>query len=61
MQDKAVHQYREERELKYWSKGQNMDQDVFNKQYDAKQFTLVKELLEKGDNNISNGDGPTRK
>jgi hypothetical protein len=33
MQDKAVfYQYREERELQYWSKGQSMDQDVFRRQ-----------------------------
>jgi hypothetical protein len=57
MQDKAVYQYREERVRQYWSRGQSMSQDAFNKQYYAEQFTLVMELLEKGDDNHNNGDG----
>jgi hypothetical protein len=51
-QDKSVFQYREERQLQYWSKGQSMNLDAFNEQYDTEQFNdteqfkLVQELLE---------------
>jgi hypothetical protein len=59
LKDKAVFQYREERQLQYWGKGQStMGQDAFNEQYDAEQFAQVQELLEREDNEKSNGDGP---
>ncbi len=31
------------------------DEEAFNAQYDAEQFTAVQELLEKGDNNNGHG------
>jgi hypothetical protein len=53
-----VFQYREERQKRYWLKGHGMSEEAFNVQYDAEQFTLVQELLEKVDNNnINNGHG----
>jgi hypothetical protein len=55
MQDKAVFQYREERQQQYWLKGHSMSEEAFNLQYDDEQFTSVQELLEKGDNNNNNG------
>jgi hypothetical protein len=62
LKDKAVFQYREERQLQYWGKGQStMGQDAFNyDQYDAEQFAQVQELLddEMGDNEKKNGDCP---
>jgi hypothetical protein len=57
MQDKAVFQYREERQLQYWSKGQNMNQDAFREQYNAEQFKLVHELLENNHGDVPTGQG----
>jgi hypothetical protein len=34
-----------------------MEEEAFNAQYDAEQFTAVQELLEKGDNNNNEGHG----
>ncbi len=56
LQDKAVFQYREERQLQYWHQGHGKSEEAFNVQYDAEQFTAVQKLLEKGDNN-NNGHG----
>ncbi len=57
IQDKAVFQYREERQLQYYQQGHGMGEEAFNVHYDAEQFTAVQELLEKGDNNNNNGHG----
>jgi hypothetical protein len=59
MQDKAVFQYREERQLQYWHQGHGMDEEAFNGKYDAEQFTSVQELLEEANNNNNNGHGST--
>ncbi len=56
MKDKAVFQYRKERQQQYWLQGHNMSEEAFNVQYDAEQFTSVQELLEEGNNN-NNGHG----
>jgi hypothetical protein len=57
IQDKAVFQYREERQLQYYQQGHGMGEEAFNAEYDAEQFTAVQELLERGDNNNNNGHG----
>jgi hypothetical protein len=57
IQDKAVFQYREERQLQYHQQGHDMGEEAFNAQYDAEQFTAVQELLKRGDNNNNNGHG----
>jgi hypothetical protein len=54
MQDKAVFQYREERQLPYFFQGHGISEEAFNAKYDAEQFTAVQKLLEKGDNNNNN-------
>ncbi len=54
MQDKAVFQYREERQLQHWYQRHGMSEEAFNVQYDAEQFTAV---LEKGNNNNNNDHG----
>ncbi len=57
IQDKAVFQYREERQLQYYQQEHGMGEEEFNAQYDAEQFTAVQELLEKGDITNNSGHG----
>ena len=54
IQDKAVFDYREERELQFCQGGHGMEEKAFNEQYDSEQFYLVQKLLEEGDNNNNN-------
>jgi hypothetical protein len=57
IQDKAVFDYREERQLQFCQIGHGMEQEAFNKQYDSEQFFLVQKLSEKVDNNKNEGRG----
>jgi hypothetical protein len=57
IKDKAVFNYREERQLQFFQTGHGMIEEAFNVQYDSEQFYLVQELLEKGDYNNNEGHG----
>jgi hypothetical protein len=55
IQDKAVFNYREERELQFFQGGHGMEERAFNAQYDSdQQFYLLQTLLEECDNNNNN-------
>jgi hypothetical protein len=57
IQDKAVFNYREERQLQFFHVGQGIEEEAFNAQYDSDQFYLVQKLLEECDDNNNEGHG----
>ncbi len=57
IQDKAVFDYREERQLQFFHVGHGMEEGAFNAQYDSDQFYLVQKLLEEADDNNNEGHG----
>ncbi len=57
IQDKAVFNYREERQLQFFHVGHGMEERAFNAMYDSDQFYLVQTLLEECVDKNNEGHG----